>query len=189
MAQAFPLVFTDQPTATFLLFLVVWVIVYMLRRWLPNALQPPGPPVRFGFYELVSGPDNPTPIQEFITMLIIKAGETKNLGLAFFDAFGNPTGPDGIVVWTATGPLSFDVSQDSLTAKVTAQGTVSIGEILVSGDLDQGPEVVPFLAKLSYQVIPGNAVSVVIEVLPDTPAPAPAPAPAPVPAPAPAPAP
>ena len=110
-------------------------------------------------------------------MLIIKAGETKNLGLAFFDAFGNPTGPDGTPVWSATGLLSFDVSADGLTAKVTAQGVVSLGEISATGDLDRGPDVVPFVAKLGYEVIPGNAVTVSIEVLPDTPAPAPAPAP------------
>lgn len=149
------------------------VALFFLIQYLKGILAP-NPAVSIGFYVVVDDSDG-NPIKKEIDMLVLKAGESRKLGLVFKDAFGNLTTADGKPNWSATGDAGIVVDETGLTATVSSTGTVTVGQIAVEADGDLTENVKSIFGNLDYKVIPGDATVVEIAVLPTEPAPTPTP--------------
>jgi hypothetical protein len=156
---------------TILLLVSLWLLIHKLIQWQDKVNQQENH-TTVEFWEL----DRDSLPKEKITMLVIPAGETRQVSLVLRDAFDNIVVSDTGVKWNATGAVTV-VSENDGIATIGNQGLVTTGQISAEFDMKAGEGVVPGIATLDYKVIPGDVVRFDIVVLPVVPVPVPPPVP------------
>jgi hypothetical protein len=99
-----------------------------------------------------------------VESMIIKATQEFDASVMFLDSLGNPAPIDGRPAWLNNNDtvLSMVVSEDGMTAVISATGIPGSGQISVNADADLGEGVVPITGTLDVEVVPGDAVNVTL---------------------------
>lgn len=103
-----------------------------------------------------------------VSSVLLKANQEFDANVAFTDAKGNPAPVDGTPTWenSNTDLLTVTTAEDGLSAVIVATGTPGTGQVVVKADADLGDGVVEIIGTLDVEVVPGDAVTVVINTGP-----------------------
>lgn len=95
------------------------------------------------------------------SMLVLTDSQFVELSIAPVTKAGNPASVDGVPLWTVSNLEVFDlvVSEDGLSAKVTATGKLGACQVNVSVDADMGEGVTTISGVLDLEVKAGPAVA------------------------------
>lgn len=88
----------------------------------------------------------------------------------FLDARGNPAIVDGVPEWNTDNSdiLALEPADDGMSCKVTAVGMVGAAMVQMTADADLGAGFKPLVGTIEFDITPGQATTVELEV--DTPA-------------------
>lgn len=92
----------------------------------------------------------------------LQDAQKASVSVAFLSAGGNPAKVDGKPAWTVSNPeiLDLSVSEDGLTATVTAKGPVGSCQLNVTADADLGEGVKSIVGQQQVDVVAGEAAVV-----------------------------
>jgi len=91
-------------------------------------------------------------------------GQKVTVGVSFQSAGGNPANVDGAPSWSVSNSdvLDLTVSENGMSATISAKGPVGTSQLIVKADADLGAGLKEITGVLDIEVVAGEAAIVVI---------------------------
>lgn len=142
-------------------------LILVLLKQIVTAVTPP-PAVTGWLTFTVDGSEETIEFKEGVTMTTVKVKSSGTVSLRLEDADGFAARADGAPKWESSNPSVGEVvpAEDGFSAKIRflTPGTTQIG---AKPDVDLGPEEKILLVLGDFEVLPGEAVTGVMDFVPD----------------------